>query len=837
MNDQDNVIRYHRRSDRIAWLPIMVLIVPASLAVIALIVGIPKMLSHGTTSANRIVVGELCSKIEDSPTFRDAIVKLLLLSATCDTTSRELPKLDSAGLRSSIDVLAGEMPSMVCVAGWRRSTESAKAWDRLYVLGPANETTHSRLGIAISARDSTAAYFSSEAPIQCNGNIVEISRAEKKGSGIYRVYCQLQGADPDSQSSAPVTRCSLYFYFPLEDAFWYVFNLVYLSIIVYFLVLLAPYLKRRGNTQAYLTPILLALAIMVCVYSFRVLEALFGVTGHLGVSLSLKSVDLGLYYLLPDAALLAWGALLLLRHDKKIRIRWLVVVLVVFYLSNAPSLVNEASQLWWPLKSPFGWLEELREWPSVFYSFVAILLLGVGVFLGSRRLSDEGQSDASYFFRRNISGILLLLFLAWSLSQFSYIYRETLPVFAIVFVTKALALTGLVFFLAMSAYAREVEDRDEERIRSLKEIGRRSLDIILALDDMQRVAWFSAQASSLLGLSQEDTPLHTIVADPHDFRWLVNSLIVKRRTLRNFEMSFRGKDNEPLICQTDFIPRENVYQHDLIVARPVESVSMVDTHKRFHVHGLQGTVNMCKSWLQLLAQRVNTYGPLPASKESLDGLKEGLDELDKGISPGSEVTVDLSLREPKLCDLKTVLTAVDEEFRKGMRWDRLTRTVDIPDGPVYVRAKKTVLKMMIEELVDNANKKMIRLGPDRRADVSIQLTIPENRRSLGGGTYGEMLTIKVSDTGPGFEEDFVEKFKKPHYIMGPGDRGSLERVRFFAHLLGGKLSVENEGVASEGATVKRPAVTLELWLMKKEEENGKYRREGNATDADHRRQA
>ena len=203
-------------------------------------------------------------------------------------------------------------------------------------------------------------------------------------------------------------------------------------------------------------------------------------------------------------------------------------------------------------------------------------------------------------------------------------------------------------------------------------------------------------------------------------------------------------------------------------------------------------------------------GPLVALELSVDHLRkrapldavsrEILEEMGRSLAALSRLVDEvLELAKPQALHLETVdIHALLDEVLGSLHPEalkarvRVLRTYGEGVGPLQGDAGK--LQRIFRNLVTNALEAMHRGGELR---VRTSRTIQEGR---------QVLTVTVSDTGPGIPPDRLSQIFNPFYTTKPKGTGlGLPIAQRLVHLHGGRIAVESREGEGTRVTVTLPA--------------------------------
>jgi hypothetical protein len=717
------------------------------------------------------------------------------------------------------------IPTLVAIEGWQLNS-TKESWKRLFHRylpdgGKVIEIDHPSTDSAIF--DSTPSYYSD---IQWHeDSAILISKVQSHSSGFQNVHFRQVCLSDSLRCPIRPVRGTFYFFSPYKGAFWLLANLIILSISLAFLM--GIYQSREIPLPKYVKMFCWGLGIMSFTYTLRLAPAVLAFLGMESFSFWIAQLPEMIGYILPDDAFFVLCAWYILKgENRKMPGRLLVTTLILYFIANSFDFWN-LMQLFLKIKTPFESLPGFwYELPSVFYSSLALTFIGYSIFRSWDQVDSDNKSDSKILSKLsfyNIKWVILILFCTWAISQYMYLLRVEIDFYAIVFAAKCLALIGFVVHSYMErvlkTYGDNLSEYEKQRQEILQGIGKRSLDIILALQKTLRIVWVSTRARSMLGIDDNKGRLKDFISDPNDYQWLIQ-LIRSRKLCEDFEMSFKTKAKGVIQCSTTFIPVETGQVFDLIIARPFESVLMANLEQRFHIHGLQGTINSCKSWLQQFTDfGKDNYWPGAKSHIGIKKLDEGLDNLLSEIKPVSDVKLDLS--ESNLCSLDEVMSEIRYYADQKQSWHHLK--IDIVNNlgsPAFVRAKKKVLAVILCELLNNANKKAHDDVGNSELNVKIEIK-QGNSNGADWPTFKQrMISIVVCDDGQLIPTEVVRALEDTHNHSIIDERSSgLRRIKFYMRLFGGEFKIHNKVIITNGGIINRPTFELLFWQIEKEDNN------------------
>jgi signal transduction histidine kinase len=117
-----------------------------------------------------------------------------------------------------------------------------------------------------------------------------------------------------------------------------------------------------------------------------------------------------------------------------------------------------------------------------------------------------------------------------------------------------------------------------------------------------------------------------------------------------------------------------------------------------------------------------------------------------------------------------------------------------------IRAKSGIVRDIIEELLDNANRKFT---SDKEGQVQIRVEELSFNK----------VVLEFCDSGGPFSPETLEILRAETEPPSPSEKFGLRAAQFHMRLFGGDLRIENKKQASEVVPYDRPTVYLEFWRM------------------------
>jgi two-component system sensor histidine kinase RegB len=192
--------------------------------------------------------------------------------------------------------------------------------------------------------------------------------------------------------------------------------------------------------------------------------------------------------------------------------------------------------------------------------------------------------------------------------------------------------------------------------------------------------------------------------------------------------------------------------------------------------------------LSTLSVLIGDWKAAPAIARDAD-LQEDLSDMDAAVRRCKTIVSGILMsageargEAPQLTTMRHFLTALVEESRAG----RMPGTVEFNDlfGPDVAIVSDAALRQVIGNVLDNASE----VSPDWMAVTATR--------------DGEMAVIEISDRGPGFSDEMIERFGQPYNSTKgrPGGGLGLFLLVNVLRKLGGSASVANRD--SGGAVVR-----------------------------------
>jgi two-component system nitrogen regulation sensor histidine kinase GlnL len=220
-------------------------------------------------------------------------------------------------------------------------------------------------------------------------------------------------------------------------------------------------------------------------------------------------------------------------------------------------------------------------------------------------------------------------------------------------------------------------------------------------------------------------------------------------------------------------------------------------------HEIRNPLGGIKGFASLLERDLRSSpGPLAllerikAGIESLEGIVDDLLEAGKSTKlefHNTELSSDV-LRVVEMCKMAAMGEGKRIEF-----------DVSTPDPPVYCRVDSARIKQALANLIRNA---IEAAGDGGRVTVELRIGVGKHREAPDDpGTWGDYLSIEVTDTGAGIPAGETEKVFAPFFTTKSGGTGlGLPTVRRIVGLHGGE--VEYSSPDSGGSTF---TMTIPRW--------------------------
>ncbi len=735
----------------------------------------------------------------------------------CQKMAALLPKLDrlqtavNKGVSDPlIATLAPQIkqdwPQIVAVAGWEHKKAGTAAggcpWDFRFFADLLYEKIDT--GDCPWPKPDESPALSYKFPLN-ESTFVSLSEPRSLGNDLFAVYVYTGGVVPAAMPSDQATLYTIIVYFPWRDTLLLLVNLFYLSV---FLSIITWFLQRRWVPSL----LLLCGAILNIIvhYDMFFVPRLTMLTGLGDVRIALKSLvwmNLAADFLFDVPLFILAGFCMIKQEDcrsiKRLYV-WLIIIATFLanYSMNFLDIQHQLALLSGTVKDLFApggfcWADFLP------YAYGSAGLLFMAVSVNRTCRAETGAGAVPFPISMHlVAWVVPLLLGSWAASQILYVWRNEIPFFTIVFAAKAIALTGFVFFLYTREVIASLSEQDTIRREAQIEIMNRSLEIFVRFDEHLKIQWCSERATSLLGPIDRGTPLEAVFTDERDYNWLLHKIIIPSKQWERFELHLKDYKGQRITCQADYVPKWVGHEFDLLIARPIDSVLMAALGQRFHIHGLKGTINTCRTWLQQLVDDLKDYHGVPTatSLPTVEGVRGNLKLLSEAVQPESVLVVDLN--EPTVANLNRVLEDIDATAQDDKRWPELQVSMQIPEARLNVRAKERILTLILKELLDNAVKKGDKSGSGKAANATIETVVDQ-----------DFVTIEISDDGSPLPQDVLQRFEQEQYRLVPGTQLSLQRIRFYAVYFGGDFCIENKKVTAEGTTVECPTFTLKLWRL------------------------
>ena len=172
----------------------------------------------------------------------------------------------------------------------------------------------------------------------------------------------------------------------------------------------------------------------------------------------------------------------------------------------------------------------------------------------------------------------------------------------------------------------------------------------------------------------------------------------------------------------------------------------------------------------------------------IEDTREGIERLIKIVDSLMALTKEQAEEEPEEIVLGGLLGQIAEDLKSRAEENRIIITVNADES--VVRASRTLLYRMIYNLAENA----------------VKYNRPGGSITLSTRTSGGRLSIEVSDTGIGMDEETVKHIFEPFYRADqsrsqkiPGSGLGLSIVRLIAERMGGQLKITSK--PEKGTTI------------------------------------
>lgn len=778
----------------------IVFIVPALALVISLYV------REEVQAPHEIIVNRITTDSSCRDTLGVFLETLELLAAAQRSVPAETTEAHVARLTKLMTEIAKSVPEIVGAAGWKHLSEGSQTRRELLFSHSVVRKTHESDSLQFEVIPYGRPHSLSLTQIPWNPDVcLAVSVTLPLKSGFHAVHCWLQSKSSESLWPYPGGYCTLFMYAPMLGLGGYLANFIYVFCI--FLILILFYRHRWVAKQRYFKTFRAGVATISVTYLLFLIPLIVARLLSIDLALRTELVTRVISYLLPDVPLFVLtGLYLLQKQDRRLPVRVWLPFLLLHWALNFP----DARHHWLQISGTLSVLDTqsrfLREfWPQL-YATISLLLVGSGLYVAGRRLIVLGKDTPPSL--NNIVAFIFMIFMAWGGYQVMYFFRTDLAFFQMVFALKVIAISGFLLFTYLQSLIvghrnqmAAVEEKAMNREKMLQGIGERSPDLIFCLDNKQKVDWSSENAAALLAIKGTNVAFAQLVYNKRDYDWLLESLIKPGIHCDDFEFTFRNKDGHRLICQASFVPglRGTDPSHDLLIARPIELVFFYGLEREFDFHSLKNIVtNVEKLLSQLIYYLKDLLGVrLPKDDPRVVGIKRNLNILRNNLA----VPEDPALTQANVSDLAATLDAISKQHSDTPRWSRLSISFPALQSPCLIRAKPKILREMIEELLDNANRKF---DEDQKGTTSIQVNSQEPNK----------IQIRVQDSGKEFEEEELHFFKRRHKPKFPFTRIGLPAIDFYMRFFGGGLALRNESVNGQSEKPPRPTVVLEFWKTK-----------------------
>jgi PAS domain S-box-containing protein len=376
-------------------------------------------------------------------------------------------------------------------------------------------------------------------------------------------------------------------------------------------------------------------------------------------------------------------------------------------------------------------------------------------------------------------------------------------------------------------YARNLEERVEERTKALKESEARlsglidaAADAIVSVDESQRIGLFNRGAEKIFGYTADEVigqpldlllPPHVVEAHAEHIRRFKASSDTARRMGERSEVLGRRKDGtefpgEASIAKTtregqtiftvifrDISNRRQI-EEQLRQAQKMEAIGQLTSGIAHDFNNLLTVINgYSELTLQILAPDDPQRGNVAYIKQAGDRAAA----LTRQLLAFSRKQV----LSPKVLDLNAVVTNLDSMLRRLIGEDIQLSTVPA-SGLWRVKADQGLFEQVIMNLAVNARDAMPQGGRLTIETANVELDNAYARRhvSVQPGSY---VMLAVSDTGCGMDAGTQARIFEPFFTTkekGKGTGLGLSTVYGIVKQSGGNIWVYSE--PGRGTTFK-----------------------------------
>jgi PAS domain-containing protein len=638
-------------------------------------------------------------------------------------------------------------------------------------------------------------------------SLIAVSTKSPLGCGFDSIHCWLE-SDDETASIRPAFYVTLFLHAPTLELGWHFANFIYLTCVA--IVLWIFYRHRPVTEKMYFKMFRFGVDVMALSYLLFLLPIPIAVFTSVQLDLHDDLITRMVRLLLPDVPLFLLAGIILLRGEKH---RFPVIFWIAPFVAHYALNFMDLRHCWLQIDGSLSIFDThnrfIRELVPQLYATSSLLLVGAGLYdTGRRMVRDDGATPP---FLRHLMPLIFLTFLGWGLYQTGYFFRDKwslVSFFQLIFALKVIGISGFLLFTYLQSVAdeqkRRVADIQEakDQAEMLQEVAEKSPNLIICLNARREIEWCSEPAASLLHSVDDAPDLSSLVYDAHDYNWLLSNLIIPRKRLENFEFVFTNKSGNPLSCITSFFPGSGKTQSltDILVARPIEQMFFQVLEEKRSYHVMKNKVRLCRTWFNQFVDflKDNVGYPYPDTDRRVARIRQSLDKLEQQFA-------FVGYRDPALSgesrsDLSAIVGDIERKERSRSRWPHIV--VDFPKFAevLPIRAKSGIVRDIIEELLDNANRKFT---SDKEGQVQIRVEELSFNK----------VVLEFCDSGGPFSPETLEILRAETEPPSPSEKFGLRAAQFHMRLFGGDLRIENKKQASEVVPYDRPTVYLEFWRM------------------------
>lgn len=318
-------------------------------------------------------------------------------------------------------------------------------------------------------------------------------------------------------------------------------------------------------------------------------------------------------------------------------------------------------------------------------------------------------------------------------------------------------------------------------------------DAVLALDPEFRVVRVNQIAQQLLGYDEEEVigqDVQDVLVGPEDISSTLLDAAGHQRVSERSSITIHSRDGSPFPVHLRAVPvtSDTASEILLVLSDQSERRAIEDQNEllaqrallgevsAIFAHEVRNPINNISTGIQLVASRLGENHPL---YESLDRVRKECTRLDQLMSDVLFFTRRLELKMEPM-DLGEVVSRLLERWKPRLSQADVKTHLSIPEQLPKVLLDPRTFEQVVVNLISNALQAMPEGGT---LSVSLEPAMAD---------LGEVLELKIADTGPGIPEDQIDRIFDPFFTTkkdGTGLGLAISRRILSAHK--GGMSVES----------------------------------------------